>query len=172
MLKEAKLFDLVIGIIMAILGVYIWMNPMDTLVAVSTYIGIIFVIIGVIYIFEFITRKHDRYLTYGILDVLIGTVLMSRGAFVVTSLSIILGLWILFTSILQITAAVRFKKINLSFWTYPLAVGILGVIFSFIILHNPAAGILTIAIALGAYMVFYGLLMISEYFFIRDLDEE
>lgn len=169
MLKNNNILKLIIGAILSIAGFYIWFHPLDTLILVSLYLGILFILVGGVYIIEFLREREIKYITYGGINLVIGAVLVSHGAFVATTLAIILGLWIMFSSLVQLLAAFRFKQMNISFWIYPLISGILGLIFSIIILSNPSAGVLTIAIIIGTYMIMYGLIEISEFFLLQDL---
>ncbi len=172
MFKNNNILDLVIGILMTITGFYIWFHPLDTLILVALYLGIIFILAGGAYIVEYLRRKHTRYLTYGAINLIVGAILVSNGALVATSLSIIFALWILFSSVVQIITSVKFKQMNISFWIYPLIAGTLGLIFSLVVLHNPSAGVLTIAIIIGTYMIMYGLIEISEYFLLQDINSK
>lgn len=173
MLENESISNFLIGILMTLMGVYIWFHPLDILVVVAMYLGIVFIIVGVVYIINFFahTRNH-RYLIYGVLNTILGFVLIGNGSIVAMSLSIILALWILFSSILQISASIDLKYLNSSFWMYSLISSVLGIIFSMIILFHPMAGMLTIAIIIGTYMVMYGLVNIAEYFIVKEFDEE
>ena len=172
MFKNNNILDLVIGILMTITGFYIWFHPLDTLILVALYLGIIFILAGGAYLVEYFRRRHNKYLTYGLINLVVGAILVSNGALVATSLSIIFALWILFSSIVQLITSVKFKQLNISFWIYPLISGALGLIFSFIILHNPSTGVLTIAIIIGTYMIMYGSIEVSEYFLLQDIDNK
>lgn len=172
MFKNNNILDLVIGILITVTGFYIWFHPLDTLILVALYLGIVFVLAGGVYIVEYFRKKQIKYLTYGIINAIVGVVLISNGALVATSLSIIFALWILFSSIVQIVTSVKFKQMKISFWIYPLILGALGLIFSLVILSNPSAGVLTIAIIIGTYMIMYGLIEISEYFLLQDINDK
>ena len=173
MLENKNISSFLIGILMTLMGVYVWFHPLDILVVAAMYLGIVFIIAGVVYIINFLrnTRNH-RYLVYGILNAILGFVLVGNSSIIAISLLVILALWILFSSILQISAAIDLKYITNSFWIYPLISAIFGIIFSLIILFHPKAGMLTIAIIIGTYMVMYGLVNIAEYFIINEYDEE
>lgn len=171
MLKEKNFLNLIIGALISLTGLYVWFHPLDTLVLVALYLGIFFILLGGIYIFEYFRIRNSRYITYGIVDIVIGVILASHGAFVATTLAVVLGFWILFSSIIQIITSVKLKQIDVSFWIYPLLSGIIGIIFSIIVLSRPSTGVLTIAIIIGTYMIIYGVLEISEYFLLKDIEE-
>lgn len=173
MLENENISNFLIGILMTLMGIYVWFHPLDILVVVAMYLGIAFIIAGVVYIINFFAHKRNhRYLIYGVLNTLLGFLLIGNSNIVAMSLSIILALWILFSSILQISSSVELKSLGSSFWIYPLISSILGIIFSMIILFHPMAGMLTIAIIIGTYMVMYGIVNIAEFFIIKEFDEE
>ena len=48
-------------------------------------------------------------------------------------------------------------------------VGVLGIVFAFLILAYPVLGALTITAIMGAYILLYGLVEIAEYFYARRI---
>lgn len=166
-MKKPNIFDLIIGVLMVAVGVFVWINPVETLVAMSLYLGISFIVAGVIYTVKFFNYDYTPYLTYGILDVLVGGVLISNTAIVASSMPILLGFWILFNSIIQISNAIEYKKIGFDFWGYVLSFGIIGAVFALVVLANPTIGAVTIALIVGVYMVLFGVAEISEYVYLK-----
>ena len=172
MFKKNNILDLVVGILITLIGIYIWFHPLDTLIMFAIYIGIMFIFVGAAYLLEFFKSKDIKYVTYGLTNVVIGTIFTSHGSMVATTLAIIFAIWILFSSILQFTTAMRLKQEKTFFWIYPLLLSIIGLIFSLIILHKPSTGVLTVALIIGTYMVTYGLIEIFEFFLIEDLEKK
>ncbi len=171
MLSKPNIYNLVIGALLSISGVYVWAHPLDTLVLISLYIGILFMLVGSVFLVEYFIRKDTKDLGYALLNLAIGIIFVSKSAFVATSISLILALWILFSSIEQITRSLELKKLNINFWIYPIISGIIGLIFSLIILIHPSVGAFTIAIIIGTYMVMYGILEIIEFFVMRNINK-
>ena len=119
LLKKENISNLLIGVLIFLTGVYIWFHPLDTLVVIAMYLGIIFITIGIVYAVNFIIHvKNYKYLFYGILNAVVGVVLISDSNIVALSLSIMLGLWILISSIFQIGEAYYLKSFNNSFEVY------------------------------------------------------
>ena len=169
MIRKASIFDLITGVLMVAIGVCIWFNPIETLVALSLYLGITLVVVGGVYVIKFFDFDNVTYLTFGILDIVIGFVMILNTSLVATSLPIILGFWILFNSIIQITNSIEYKKLELPFWSYELTAGILGTVFSLTMLTHPTIGALTIVIIAGTYIVLFGLVEIYEYYLLKKL---
>lgn len=44
------IWHLIAGIIMAVLGIYVWFNPVVSLVALALYLGIAFIVVGAGYL--------------------------------------------------------------------------------------------------------------------------
>ncbi|NLE03830.1 MAG: hypothetical protein GX638_03370 [Crenarchaeota archaeon] len=105
------------------------------------------------------------------MDILVGLLMISNTGLVATSLSIIMGFWILFNSIIQLANSLEFKKLGFSFWAYELISGIIGIVLSLIILANPSLGALTIAVVIGTYMVLFGIAEIYEYSLYRKIQK-
>ena len=88
-------WNLVAGIIMLLLGVFIWFNPFGTMLALAFYLGIGFVLAGGFYIMSSIDIKSGWYLLVGVLDLIVGLILMANLGVTAASLPIILALWCL-----------------------------------------------------------------------------
>lgn len=170
-MKNINVFNLLIGVLMIVAGIGVCFNPIVTLKAISLYIGIVFVCIGTAYMVNFFKFSKTKFLTYGILDVLVGIILITNKNIVVSSLPIVLGFWVLFSAISQLSTAVEFKKMKIPLWSYEMTLGICGLIFSFIILVNPIFGALTIALITGFYMILFGVAEIYEFYIMRELND-
>lgn len=156
-------WHLLAGLIMAILGVYIWFNPAVTLMALALYLGVIFIIVGAGYLVASMSFQSGWYLLVGILDILVGVIFVANLGLTAVSIPIIFAIWCLAVGVIQIVASFEFRKLGWS-WSWALAAGILGVFFGFAILVYPAIGALTITVLMGAYVFLYGLVEMAEYF--------
>jgi uncharacterized membrane protein HdeD (DUF308 family) len=85
------------------------------------------------------------------------------------SLPIIFALWCLAVGVIQLTTSFQLKRAGMS-WPWSMTVGILGILFAFLILSNPFIGSITITTLMGLYILLYGLVEIGEYFMIRRLE--
>lgn len=159
---HASIWHLVAGVIMAALGVYVWLNPVVSLVALALYLGIAFIVVGLGYAVASFSYESGWYLLVGILDVLVGVILVTNLGVTAATLPIIFALWCLAVGAIQIVAAYRLHK-NGYKWSWSLVAGILGVIFAFLILAYPMLGVVTLSALMGAYILLYGIVEILEY---------
>jgi uncharacterized membrane protein HdeD (DUF308 family) len=159
--KSSK-WNLVAGIVMLFLGGVIWVNPLDTMLALAFYIGLGFVIAGIFYILASMNIKSGWYLLVGVLDLLVGGILMANLGVTAASLPVIVALWCLTVGVIQIIGAFEIKRYGLP-WGWSGLMGILGIVFGLIILAYPIIGAVTISTVVGLYAVMFGLLQLAEY---------
>lgn len=165
--KEMKNYwPLISGVLFILLGLYVLFNPAATLIALSLYIGIIFIVVGSSYMMAFLSWNHFGHLALGLLDIFIGIILISNLGLTTASLPIIFALWTIFIGIIQIVEAMSLK--NMMFpWKITMTSGIVAIIFGFFLAAFPTAGAITITILLGSYIILYGAMGIVEYHLLK-----
>lgn len=160
--RTISIWHLIAGIIMAVLGVYVWFNPAATLLALALYLGVAFIIVGAGYFTFSFSYQSGWYLLVGLLDIFVGVILVSNLGVTAASLPIIFALWCLAVGIVQVVAAFEYRNAGLS-WSWSLIAGALGIVFAFLILAYPVIGTVTLTALMGAYILLYGLVEIAEY---------
>lgn len=150
-----NLWFLVANILMIILGLYIWNNPLTTVLTLSLYLGIAIICIGITYL-------SYKDIIPGIINIIIGLILTLNLGSTAAALSLLLGVWCLIIGALQIYAAHMIKK-EYKLWVWSFSAGLLSVIFGFLILLHPSVGTIAITAIIGGYFVVYGAIGIAEY---------
>lgn len=166
--RNTGIWHLLAGILMALLGVYVWFNPQVTLMALALYLGIVFIIAGAAYFAASFSFESGWYLLVGLLDMFVGIIFVTNLGVTAMTLPIILAIWCLAVGAVQIVAAFDYKKRNVP-WYWSLLAGIIGVIFAFLILAYPALGAITITTLVGLYFILYGVVEVIEYKYARNL---
>ncbi len=160
-LKNAR-WNLLAGILMILLGVFIWFNPLGTMMALAAYIGIGFFVVGAFYIMSSTAIKSGWYLLVGIINLLVGIILLLNLGVTAASLPVILALWCLFTGVVELIGAWDMKKYGLP-WGFSAIMGGIGVVVGFLILAYPMIGAVTVSVVLGLYAILFGILQLIEY---------
>ena len=155
-------WNLFAGIVMMILGAFIWFNPFETLLALAFYIGIGFIFTGIFYLMSAYELRFGWYLLVGSFDTLVGVVLISNIGITAISLPIILALWCLTVGIIQIISSLEFKGVDLP-WKWTAFMGYVGLFFGLIVLMFPTVGAMAISFIIGFYAIMFGILQIMEY---------
>ena len=117
------IWHLIAGIVIAVLGVYVWFNPAATLLGLALYLGIIFIIVGAGYFMLSFSNRSGWYLTVGILDMLVGVIFVGNLGLTAATLPIVLALWFLAIGVMQIVASFSLRREGYS-WGWSLLAGV------------------------------------------------
>ena len=165
--RRYGIWHLIAGIVMALMGVYVWFNPAVTMVALAMYLGILFIVIGAGYFAFSFSTNSGWYLLVGLLDIFVGAIFLMNLGVTADSMPIIFALWCLAVGIIQVVSGLRAQSDGFpGGWT--MTAGIIGILFAFLILAYPGFGSLTIALLMGSYILLYGAVEIAEYFLTKD----
>ena len=156
-----RLFTNIMWMEIGLSVVAILLNPEMSLTVIGVLFGILIIAFGILDIYAYLKRREIYffrfYIVYGILGILLG-VLTLINPFVFTQvITIWLGLWILYLSILKIDLSFRLKTIGEKSWLTILISAILSVFMSILIFINPFSNIL-ITQLVGAYLILSGIL--------------
>jgi uncharacterized membrane protein HdeD (DUF308 family) len=156
---------LIRGILFVAVGIYMIASPVASFITLGFLFGLIIFVAGVSELFH-VVRDHTQagrswHLMLGIIDLILGSVLMSHVAASMAILRIALGLWFLFRGV----SLFMFSRRTGSSWLL-IAGAVLTFIFGLLILFNPTFGDLTIIIwtaiafiVVGFFNVAIGLMM-------------
>ena len=156
---------------MIIAGVWTWFHPDSILLAMAIYLGIVFLAGGIGYLYSFIRSRSGAWLALGLLDILIGLVLVTNLGVTALSLPIFLAVWALGVGVIQTAFAFEMKDAGFYSWKWTLVNGILGIVFGLLIIAHPVIGALTISLMLGSYLVLFGVFSLLEYFTMKRMTE-
>ena len=151
------------SVFMIIAGIFIWFYPDTALLAAALYLGMMFIIGGSGYLTDFYLLRSGWLLAVGLLNIIIGVVLILNLGITAASLPVLLAVWILCIGVIQIAFGVDSKAGGDPAWKWILIAGFLGIIFALLILGYPVIGVFAISTMLGLYFFLYGCLGIAEY---------
>jgi uncharacterized membrane protein HdeD (DUF308 family) len=157
---------LIVGLIFLATGIYCFVSPAGSFLALALMFGWSFLISGAIEIVFSISNREELEnwgwtLIFGILTFLVGMLLLARPEITMITLAFSLGFLVLFRSIGAISFALDLKNYeDNSGWGTLLVFGILGVLFSFLLLWNPGFAGMTIVFWVGLALVSAGIFSI------------
>ena len=142
---------LIIGILMIIGAIWMFKTPLESFVGLAGFFSILILLSGLFSVFYVLGNKSDLdnwglYLAGGVLDVVVGLILLNYPQITVLLFSVFVGFWLLFRGITTISVAFKYKKESEEGWGWILLFGILIVIFAMMAILNPLIG--------AAYLVF------------------
>jgi uncharacterized membrane protein HdeD (DUF308 family) len=150
---------LIRGLIFILLGIYMIARPASGFAALGFLLGLIILLAGVS---ELLHTVRDRsafnrgwHLFIGIVDIILGIVLVSHIGASETILRIIIGIWFLFRGISLFSFSGLLKKS----WVMIVG-GIVVIIFALMVLFNPVFGAVTIVLWTALALIVTGILNI------------
>lgn len=163
---------LIIGLLFVAVGIGVFFTPLASYLALAIVFGLAFLMAGVMEISYAVSNRRSLQnwgwtLAGGILDLVIGLLLLAHPGITMIILPFFVGFGILFRSIMAIAWSVDLKKADISGWGSAMALGILGVIFAIIVLFNPVLGGLTIVVYTGLAFLSIGVFQIFLAFRLR-----
>lgn len=152
---------LIIGILSILCGIWVFRNPIESYFALAVYFCIMFILFGIGEIVNaFSNQKYRNWgwgLAIGILDLVIGFLLLANLDWAINILPYAVGFILMFLGIDFIGWATQMQTLRISNWGWVLAGGILTLIFSFLIIFHPLFGVLNIIVWTGLAFIFGGL---------------
>lgn len=160
---------LIVGILLIIGSVWIFRTPVESFIGLAQIFSIMILISGVFSIIFAFTNKEEinnwgLYLVGGILDVVVGFILLSYPGITLVVFSLFIGFWLMFRGFNTISTSLELKKEGVGDWAWILFLGVLIIIFAFMSIINPLIGasylVFTLAFAiflLGIANIFLGL---------------
>lgn len=163
LLKKSGWMSIAESLVFAILGIIlIWQK--DAIMSMIAYIlGAVFILLGIIKVINYVQAKSksDLYnyeLVYGIMAAIIGIVIMVYSSTISKIFGIIIGMWIVYSSVVRASSALKLKQIKSNIWIYSLVIAVIMLICGLVVIFNTGA----IPATIGAIMITYAILDIIE----------
>ncbi len=161
--------SILVGILYILAGVWVMRTPLESYISLSIIFSVFIFISGIFQIVFSISNKDEMngwgwYLTGGILDLIIGILLITHPLMTMAILPLYIGFWLLFQSILSIGLSFQLKSARVPRWGWLLFWSIVTLLFSFLLLANPIFAGLSIVymtafalITAGIFRIFLGI---------------
>ena len=169
--------ELFIGLVFIAVGVWVFLTPVTSYIALSIFFALTFLLTGIIKTFSaFSSRKYTDGWGWpfagGIVETLIGVLLVSKPLLTMAVLPYYVGFALLFRSSLAIGMSFELGRLKFPDWGWMLFFGILGLIFAFILLLEPAIAGLTVVAYTALAFVSIGIIQIFLSIRLKKLDNE
>ena len=163
--KKYSKNTLLISVLLLILSIFLMLKPLSSInVIVRLFAGII-VIDGIIHIVSYFkTPQEFKIFSFefleGIVEIIAGGFTLFFPQWISTIFPIIIGVWIILSSIIKFKLALNLKKLML------LLLSIITMVLGIIIIFNPIISTITITAISGIILFTSELINIVEYIFI------
>ncbi len=175
-LNKLWLGSLFTTILFIVVGVLLIIKPEEIITMISTIIGIGILVVGIFAFVKYFRGQKNQSgfsfdLVYGTICAVSGSLLILNPKAVASVLPLILGVWMLFNSILKIGYVLDLKKQSGKDWVSPFVLTILTLICGILFVFNPFKGATIITQILGATLVFYAFIdLINSFILKRKVD--
>jgi uncharacterized membrane protein HdeD (DUF308 family) len=153
---------LIIGILLLIGSYYMFSTPEESFIGLAGLFSALILVSGLFRVFFALTNKDDienfgLYLAGGVLDVIVGFLLLKYPGMTVVLFSLFIGFWLLFRGFNIISISFKVKSLGDTDWFWILLFGILVVIFAFMAIVNPLIGASYLVYTLALALLFAGI---------------
>jgi uncharacterized membrane protein HdeD (DUF308 family) len=154
--------SLLLGILYIIAGVWVFQTPLTSYVSLSIVFSVFIFVSGISQIAFSISNRDEInnwgwYLAGGILDLIIGILLISHPLITMTILPFYVGFWLLLQGFMSIGLSFQFRAVDTPNWGWLLFLGIMTLLFAFLLLANPIFAGLSIVYMTAFAFIFAGI---------------
>ena len=154
------------GALLIMLGILAFSFPVLTIVSLATLIGALFLIGGGAEIVAAVSNRGHwnnwgMHLGAGILDALVGIVLLANPGATAAAIPIIVGIWAIAAGVFLFAQAFPLKQARLKGWWWSLLLGVATAAVGWWMITNPFVGALTVAAGVGWAAVLAGAAVIG-----------
>lgn len=152
---------LIIGLIFIGAGIWAFTYPVQSYVALTIVFSISFLVSGIMEI-VFATANRNVMenwgwtLALGIFTALVGIMLIANPVISAVTLPLYVGFMLMLHSFWAIGSAFDLKDYGVQGWGFSLFLGILGVLFAFLLIWRPAIGGMTLVVWTGLALIASG----------------
>lgn len=169
--------SLISGILLVGLGFLMIFYPMAGYAAIAIIFSITMLISGVLEVFFSVSNKNvisdwGWFLAFGILDIILGLVLLFIPGLKEAILPFILAFWLMFRGISNIGYSIDLNRYGSKNWGWYLTIGILSILCSVGVIFFPMAGAVSVVWIISFVFLFLGLSRIMLAFDLRKLHSE
>lgn len=165
---------LVLGILLLISAYWMFSTPVESFIGLASLFSALIFVSGLFSVFFALTNKEDidnfgLYLAGGILDVIIGFILLKYPGLTIVLFSMFIGFWLLFRGFNLMSISFKIKSAGDGNWGWILVFGILVVIFAMMSIINPLIGASYLVFTLAFTLVLFGIANIALALRLRKL---
>ncbi len=156
------------GLLFLVTGIYMICAPGSGYAALGFFLGLVIFLAGVAELMHAVrqqdTTNRGWHLALGIIDILLGLVLMAHVAAGITILRLMVGIWFIFRGM----SLFSFSKLTGRSWVLIIG-GLLTVLFGLLIIFNPVFGAMTLIIWTAIAFIVTGIFNIALSFMLRKV---
>lgn len=157
-MKKMYATSMVSSIVMFILGMFLLVRPDFIINIVSTIIGVVILVPGIISLIDYFKTKNTANLVIGVIAGILGIVFIFNSKLVSSILPFVLGVYFIISGISKLQYAFELRKNNVVNYMPSIITAALILLCGILMIINPFGGALAITKVVGIFMIIYSLL--------------
>ncbi len=157
--------------LLVIIGLLFLFHPEFSVTSIGVLFGVTILGFGVLNIYSYLKSSELYFFRfhvfYGILDFILGILILISPFFFMQLLTVLFGLWMLYMAIVKIDFAFRLKKIADESWLTIFINALLSIFMGVLIIINPFSN-LVFVILVGVYAILVGVLNAANAVLIKN----
>ena len=153
--------ELIINFILIIIGILLCFASFNS----NIYLGILFIVYGLIKIWPFTLRNDitifNISIIYGIISIILGIIMMF------VNVNIMLGIWFILIVIENLELAFRLKKVEEKSWNFVLMCSVLTLFIGILLMINPFNNLSNYQVV-GIFLTLYGVLSSTKIIMLKN----
>ena len=149
---------MLIDIVIIILGFFLVANPAVGTNSALILIGIILVVSGLYSIVKYMLNNRVIFkfeLIYGILSLITGFLAIYKPFSIINIVTVLIGCWLLLSSIFKFFIAVELKKVKIESYTFDMAISGITAFLGLFLIINPFGSYIYVTTYIAILMIMY-----------------
>ena len=165
-----------VGLLFIVGGIFMLSKPLASLGVMTVLFSVSFFVWGIFEIVFSFSNTHNQnwgwYLAGGVLDLLVGIILMSSSFFSQMEMfAFFMGFWIMFKACSLFGHTFELKRLGYQNWGWLLFVSILTFVLAFLMLAIPALALGTLLIYVSISLIFMGIFYVVMGFDVKKINQ-
>ncbi|MDO5561160.1 MAG: DUF308 domain-containing protein [bacterium] len=174
--NETKWLLGIIGLLMLVVGIFLLVRPIGTMIFGTMLIGLALMIAGIFYFVSFFFNLKAPWAGWmmitAIINFLVGALLLARPSLSLDIIVFLFGLWAIALGASVFANSFAARTFRHSGWGWQLVGGLLGILVGILIIFNPLAGFVTLNWIIAVAFIFYGIANIIGAFYLNNHTKE
>lgn len=158
-MKVAKNGYIAVSVLLAALGILLVAKPTFSVNAIGVICGILLSVFGVIKLVGYFSNDPYRLafqydMPFGIMLIVLGIIMLVNPGKLVNFICIVLGLWVLISSLFNIQTSLEAKKFGISQWWIVFVLSVIAAVWGLVLVFRPSEAADVMAVILGFTLIF------------------
>lgn len=156
-------YSIILTILFFLVGVILILFPDMKILTISYAISILLILLGIILIIYSMDKLYlINFLSFGVLQVILGAIILIYPYALTTLLPIAVGVWMILKSTIDFRLSIVLKSGKVKDWIYVAILSILAIICGIMLIIKTEIGTIELTVIVGIFLTAYSLTSIID----------